>query len=115
MKHQLFVGHFNRAFRSIRPNVVKDIDINRVIEVLRSHCDRGEDGALLCVTGKHDLEAYDSPFKRIGCIEGDDVLWRSGYLICPWLSTGVNRRSVEFMAELYDRLDVEICYNFHII
>ncbi len=48
-------------------------------------------------------EEEDLPTGRgtwLGRIEEEDVHIKAGYLICPWLSGNVNKRSVKFICEL---------------
>jgi hypothetical protein len=46
--------------------------------------------------------------KWLGRIGREDVHAKAGYLICPWLSGGVNKCSVRFICQLYDNLGVQI-------
>ncbi|HEV3387339.1 MAG TPA: hypothetical protein VG097_21145 [Gemmata sp.] len=44
----------------------------------------------------------------LGRIEGEDVHLKGGYLVCPWLSAGINQISVKFICELRDSLGIQI-------
>jgi hypothetical protein len=104
MKHYLCVGHFDPTRDRSQPTAVAPIDLARVIAVLSKHCDAAPDGTLTVVS----IADVDVPEKAswIGTINRDDVYFTKGYLLCPWLDTGVNHESLQFIAELQQVLSV---------
>ena len=108
MKHPLFVGHFDVGVRSYRPRVTKPLELDKVRAILLEHCDKEADGTpIVAELGEQeDLPATAGMW--LGRIEQEDVHVKAGYLICPWLSGGVNKRSMEFICQLHSSLGVQI-------
>ncbi len=97
MKHPLFVGHFDVNVRSFRPKVTKPIDLEKVHAVLLAHCDKEADGTPMAAELVEEVALPAAAGKWLGQIGQEDVHAKAGYLICPWLSGGVNKESVRFI------------------
>jgi hypothetical protein len=106
MIHQLLVGHFDVSVRSFSPKVIKSLEIDKVQAILASYCDKECDGTLrMAQTVEQPTDKAGSWLGRIG---GEDVHLKGGYLVCPWLSAGINQISVRFICELRDSLGIQI-------
>jgi hypothetical protein len=108
MKHPLFVGHFDVSVRSYRPRVTKPINLEKVRAILLDHCDKEADGTPIVAELAEELDLPEGAGRWLGRIEQEDVHVKGGYLICPWLSGGVNQRSTRFICELHASLGVQI-------
>lgn len=108
MKHPLFIGHFDVNVRSIRPRVTKPIDLEKVLAVLLTHCDREADGTPMVAEMTEEVALPVAAGMWLGRIGQEDVHAKAGYLVCPWLSGGVNKKSIMLIFELYDKLGVQI-------
>lgn len=104
MKHPLLVGHFDTNVRSLRPKVKRALDLDKVLAIFAEHCDKGPDDMPLMATSS-PASAETTWFGRIG---SEDVLFKDGYLICPWLGWDFNEAAVKFIAGLHKALNVEI-------
>jgi|SRR5579872_2214285 len=106
MIHQLLVGHLDVGVRSFRPKVIKSLEIDKVKAILASYCDRECDGSLSMA------QTVERPVGKagvwLGRIGGEDLHLKGGYLVCPWISAGVNHLSVRFICELRDSLGIQI-------
>ena len=106
VKHFLFVGFFDVSARCSKPKVVKPVDIPQVLAILAKHSDKGIDDE-----PSVDWEAASNNASGniwLGQIEMESVLFKDGYLICPWLSAGVNKRSMNFVSELSSAMGVQV-------
>lgn len=108
MKHQLFVGHFDVSVRSFRPKVTKPIDLAKVRALLLAHCDKEADGTPIVADLSKEVPLPAAAGQWLGRIGQEDVHIKAGYLICPWLSGGVNKESTRFICELHAFLGVQI-------
>jgi hypothetical protein len=105
MKHPLYVGHFDVSVRSFRPKVNKPIELNKVHTILAAYCDK-VDGTLAMAALADESAGFEDGW--LGRIEQEDVKFKAGYLICPWLGAGINEKSVRFICELQASLGVQI-------
>lgn len=108
MKHPLYVGHFDMSVRSSRPKVTKPIDLEEVRALLLGHCDKRPDGSPMAAELDEAAAVPEPGWTWLGRIRAEDVHTKAGYLICPWLSAGINRESVGLILELHARLGVQI-------
>ena len=107
MIHPLFVGYFDLSVRSIRPKITRPIDLDKVRAILLIYCDKEADGTP--ILAELDKKMPPEPAgKWLGRIDHEDVHYKAGYLICPWLSAGSNKNSIRFICELYASLGVQI-------
>jgi hypothetical protein len=105
MKHPLFVGHFDTTVRSYKPKVTKPITLASARTILAHYCDKTADGAPLLADSDESVISEGGWLGRIG---REDVHFKAGYLICPWLSGGINNGSLKFIRELQASLGVQI-------
>jgi hypothetical protein len=83
MKHYLHVGHF------VRTKAIEGvIALERPLDVVVLN-------RLLSEIAERDINGSWS-------FDGERVLIKQGYLICPFLSAGVNRRSLQFIDRLFE-------------
>lgn len=110
MHHALFVGHFDTSALSFKTKVTKALDLKAVEEILRQYCDRRPDGSpFLIQRTAEDLSAdWAVHGVSLGRIGNESVLFKGGYLICPWLGPVWNRISVRFVCNLHDSLGLSI-------
>jgi hypothetical protein len=108
MKHSLFVGHFDMNVRSFRPKVTKPIDLGKVRAILLAHCDKDADGTPIVAELVEQAPLPGNAGTWFGRIGREDVHAKAGYLICPWLSGGVNKESVRFICDLHACLGVQV-------
>jgi hypothetical protein len=106
MTHSLFLGYFDVSVRSFRPMVIKPIDLERVRAILAAYCDKNADRTLAMADSAE--EAAESEGGWLGRIGQEDVQVKDGYLICPWLSAGINQASVGFICTLQASLGMQI-------
>ena len=85
MHHRLMAGHFEKepAVTSRRLVIVTPLDLEVVYSVLND-CGLSADGHVFMV-GKDELILHDE-----------------GYLDCPLLTAGTNKRAVDFMLRISD-------------
>jgi len=69
-------------------------------------CDPGADGSGWLAADLED-NATSAPFP-IGRIGGEDLLFKNGYLICPWLGVGFNKKSLALVSRLFHELGCRI-------
>lgn len=108
MKHPLFVGHFDTTVRSFRPKVTKPINLDRVRSILLAHCDKDADGMPIAAGLTQEIARPAVAGEWLGRIGHEDVHFKAGYLICPWLSAGINAESAKFVSQLHSTLGVQI-------
>jgi hypothetical protein len=106
MNHPLFVGHFNSMAPGDKLQVREPLSASDLRPILLETCDRRPDGSRwVSADPAADDAAGPTPVGRIG---GEDLLLKSGYLICPWLGTGINERSLLLVCRLHAELGCHI-------
>lgn len=108
MKHDLFVGHFDRSVKSYIPRVIKPLDVAKVIAVFRTIGNMDAEFAeeYLDTLPSRIHSGYPEP---VGYVGHSVIIWgKRGYLQCPWLNPGIVWESFAFIVALVEELGVDV-------
>jgi hypothetical protein len=94
MNHPLFIGHFDPEGKK-GLSVIRPVDLGLAYRLISEMCDKSSDGTPMI--GSPDDPPLAKGRRWVGRLEQEDVVWKDGYLICPWLGHRFNRASINFV------------------